>query len=111
MHALVEQHVRLIVHAMHDIEHDVVEGQERRSAQLLSVVLVGVLAQAAGAGAIVHAEQVEVELLERGGPAKFRAEFLRARGRRTAARVRVGQAVAGRAVARTSPQHGHCMCQ
>ena len=78
MDGLVEQRIRLVVDGVHGVVHDVVERQERRAAQLLGQVLVGVRLQRVRHRPRLHRAQLRVELVERRAAAMVGAELCRA---------------------------------
>ena len=75
MDGLVEQRVGLVVDGVHGVVHDVVERQERRAAQLLGVVQVGVLLQRVDHPVGLHRAQPRVDGVERRAAAMVGAEL------------------------------------
>lgn len=64
VHRLVEQSIGLVVHSMHWIMHDVVEGQERPAAQLLRHVLLRVTVLLPRTVLVLQGEELLVDRIE-----------------------------------------------
>ena len=73
---LVEEHVNLIVYAVHGIEHDKVEGQQRLAPQLLRQVPVGVLLEFLRSVLVVQESELRVNDFEFGIAAVSGAKVL-----------------------------------
>jgi len=77
VNGFIEEHVDFIVHAVHRVMHNTMEGKQGTAAEHLGGMLLRVLLQAVVAWTVLEPREFHVDLLELRATAVIRPEFLR----------------------------------